>query len=224
MSFMGVVDMTTNIRLEAQAKSGARLTSSPNPSAPVRTVFSRLAARGYLLALALAVAPVARAEQQTYPTIETAARAALTSAFECGREDYECGGVIYQHPDGRFSFTAPITDHRKFGVMIPYLYSVPPAPGFKVAADYHTHICNEHNYLFAPFFSASDADVNEGFHIRGFMLDGCSGNIHLYDPSQDPRDDEVVTFKPHADGTRHAPFYLTIGHVVGWLDLADLLA
>ena len=157
-----------------------------------------------------------------YATIELASEAALTAAYECGHQDYECGGVIYEWPDGRFTFSRPITDHKPFGVTIPYLYSVPPPAGARVAADFHTHACLPQNWRFAPFFSFADANVNDGFHIIGYMLDTCSGLVHRYAPGADDRDDEEVDFVPHADGTVHPPLYLTVGHISGWINLSNV--
>ena len=157
----------------------------------------------------------------SYLTIEQASRAALIDAYNCGEQKQECGGVIYVSTDSkpRFTYTVPITDHRAFGVTIPYLYSVAAPAGRRLVADYHNHICSPHNKDFAQFFSYGDASVNEGFKVIGYMLDGCTGNIHRYDPAQDARDDEQVDFLPHADGTRKPSFYLTIGHISGWVDI-----
>ena len=155
----------------------------------------------------------------SYLTIEAASRAALIDAYNCGEQKQECGGVIYADPREHFTYTVPITDHRAFGVTIPYLYSVAPPDGARLVADYHNHICSKHNRDFSQFFSYGDASVNDGFKIIGYMLDGCTGNIHRYDPSQDPRDDEEVDFAPHADGTVKPPFFLTIGHISGWVDI-----
>ena len=74
-----------------------------------------------------------------YPTIEAAATAALTAAYECGGERYECGGVIYKVTAGGFTFTPPITDHKRFGVVIPYLYSVPVWPGRRLSLAHLQH-------------------------------------------------------------------------------------
>ena len=153
-----------------------------------------------------------------FATIELAVRSALIDAYNCGEQRQECGGVIYEGPGG-FTYTPPITDHKPYGVTIPYLYSVDPPEGFHRVADYHNHICSSHNARFAAYFSTGDQLVNTGFHLVGYMLDGCTGNIHRFDPASDPIDDEEVDFKPHADGTVKAPFFLTTGHISGWVDI-----
>ena len=160
------------------------------------------------------------AHARGYLSIDQAAHDALRDAYNCGEQRQECGGVIYQWPSGQYTYTAPITSGKPFGVTIPYLYSVPPpAPGVRVVADYHNHICSKHNAMFADYFSFADASANQGLHVVGYMVSGCTGDIHRYDPAQDARDDVQVDFKPHADGTRKAPFFLTSGHISGWLDI-----
>jgi hypothetical protein len=142
--------------------------------------------------------------------MDSAAIAALTLARDCPRQ-YECGGVIYEDSEHHYHVSAPLTSHKPFGVDI-LQYSEPTPDGWRIVADYHTHICSPHNRLFANFFSASDAYVNQGFHTVGYMLSFCDGNVRRYDPSQDDRDDEVVHF------TSGREIYLTCGHIAGWID------
>jgi hypothetical protein len=149
-----------------------------------------------------------------YESIELAAKAALVAAYLCGHQDYECGSVLYQGPEG-YSFSAPVTDRKPFGVEIPQLSEPPPA-GLKIVGDAHNHICNTHNKMFAAYFSPADGMVNQGFNVIGYMLDGCSGNIHSFDPNEWPREVMVVHF------TSGRELELPIGHIVGWLDLRSL--
>ena len=141
--------------------------------------------------------------------VDSAAVAGLHAALDCPRQ-YECGGVVYEDSEHHYRVTAPLTSHQHFGVEIPqYNEAIPP--GWRIVADYHTHICSIHNQLFANFFSPADAYVNQGFHTVGYMLSFCDGNVRRYDPSQDDRDDEVVHF------TSGREIYLTCGHVAGWI-------
>jgi hypothetical protein len=142
--------------------------------------------------------------------VDSAAIAALTVARDCPRQ-YECGGVIYEDSEHRYHVSAPLTSHKPFGVDI-LQYTEPTPGGWRIVADYHTHICSPHNRLFANFFSPADAYVNQGFHTVGYMLSLCDGNVRRYDPSQDDRDDEVVHF------TSGREIYLTCGHIAGWID------
>jgi hypothetical protein len=143
--------------------------------------------------------------------IDSAAIAALTVARDCPRQ-YECGGVIYEDSAQDYHVSAPLTSHKPFGLDI-LQYSEPIPEGWRIVADYHTHICSDHNRLFANFFSPADAYVNQGFHTVGYMLSLCDGNVRRYDPSQDDRDDEVVHF------TSGREIYLTCGHISGWIEL-----
>jgi hypothetical protein len=146
--------------------------------------------------------------------MDSAAAAALRAALDCPRQ-YECGGVIYENSEHRYRVSAPLTSHKHFGLDIPQYTEATPA-GWRIVADYHTHICSQHNRLFANFFSAADAYVNQGFHTVGYMLSLCDGNVRRYDPSQDDRDDEVVQF------TSGREIYLTCGHISGWIEGATL--
>ena len=144
-----------------------------------------------------------------FGNMDAAAVAALRVALDCPRQ-YECGGVIYEDSEQQYHVTAPLTSHMHFGVDIPqYTEAIPQ--GWRIVADYHTHICSQHNRLFANFFSPADAYVNQGFHTVGYMLSLCDGNVRRYDPSQDDRDDEVVQF------TSGREIYLTCGHISGWI-------
>jgi len=121
--------------------------------------------------------------------MDSAANAALTVALDCPRQ-YECGGVIYEDSQHRYHVSAPLTSHKHFGLVIPQYTEGVPESGWRIVADYHTHICSPHNRLFANFFSPADAIVNTAFHSVGYMLSLCDGQVRRYDPSQDDRDDE----------------------------------
>ena len=145
--------------------------------------------------------------------MDSAANGALTVALDCPRQ-YECGGVIYEDSGHHYHVSAPLTSHKHFGLVIPQYTEGVPESGWRIVADYHTHICSQHNRLFANFFSPADAIVNGAFHTVGYMLSLCDGNVRRYDPSQDDRDDEVVHF------TSGREIYLTCGHISGWIEEA----
>lgn len=148
-----------------------------------------------------------------YVSIEETSRAALIEAYKCGEGRRECGGVIYRLHDGLYVFSEPITSDKPFGVDLGPAYAMPMLKPGELVADYHNHICSVHNRPFAEFFSFGDAILNKGLHTIGYMLDGCTGLIHRFDPAQDDIDDEEVDFKSGK------VIYLTIGHVSGWIDL-----
>ena len=151
-----------------------------------------------------------------FATMDAAAIDGLKDAAACSRNRVECGGAIYQRADGVYVRSGVITSGKPFGVSLETVYEPVPT-GMKVVGDFHVHICSVHNDVFAPYFSTSDAILNQGLHTVGYMLDLCTHNVHRYDPTQDDADDEEIDFKPHADGTRHPPIYMTIGHIVGWI-------
>lgn len=144
--------------------------------------------------------------------LEAVAKAALTAAYECSEQRRECGGVIYER-NGAYFYSLPVTQDQPYRVDLGPELLKPPIPGTTRVADYHTHPCTTRNKRFAEFFSAGDVLVNTVFHTVGYMLDGCTGIIHRFDPSQDDVDDEEVDY----DSGRK--LFLTIGHVSGWIDI-----
>src|ERR1700731_2999253 len=92
--------------------------------------------------------------------MDSAAIAALTAARDCPRH-YECGGVIYEASEHPRPVSAPLTSHKPFGLEI--LQSTEARPdGWRIVAMYHTHICVQHNRLWANYFSAAAAYTNQG--------------------------------------------------------------
>jgi hypothetical protein len=162
------------------------------------------------------IAAAVALHQWPYASEGEASQAALKEAYECSEHRRECGGVIYEwlEPGGRkwYFYSAPETSNKPFGVALNSLAEDAPAHMRKVA-DYHVHICSIHNRDFAAFFSVGDVLTNKGFGLVGYMLDSCTGDIHRFDPAQDDVDDEEVDLKSGR------VFYLTIGHVSGWLPL-----
>lgn len=148
-----------------------------------------------------------------FATIELASRSALIDAYNCGEQRRECGGVIYHEGRGYY-YSEPVTQDHRFAVTIPALAFVAPS-GSVMVADYHNHICSVRNKPFAQYFSAGDALADSHFEIVGYMLDGCTGNIKRYDPRQDEREDIEV------DLVSGKKFYLTSGHVSGWVDVYE---
>jgi hypothetical protein len=144
-----------------------------------------------------------------FATIDEAAIDGLRHAAATCNPRYECGGVV-RAVEGGFEASGAISSNRPFGVSLEEFYG----PG--VVADFHTHICSDHNRPFAAFFSTADVLANQGLHTVGYMLSLCDGNIHRYDPAQDDRDDEEVDFRSGR------VIYLTIGHIVGWLPSDDM--
>jgi hypothetical protein len=147
-------------------------------------------------------------------SLEDVARAALIEAYNCGEQRRECGGVIYERA-GKYWYSIPVTQSKPFSVDLGELY-VPDAEHTHIAGDYHNHLCTGRNKRFAEFFSMGDVLVNTVFQTVGYMLDGCTGNIHRFDPAQDDRDDEEV------DMSSGRKFYLTIGHLSGWIPIYDI--
>jgi hypothetical protein len=144
-----------------------------------------------------------------FSNVDDAAIAGLRDSAALSHNEREWGGVIYRRGQSYF-YTVP-DPGEAFGVDLGPAYAA--LPGESPVADFHVHICSPYNRAFSPFFSSSDATVNQGLHTVGYMMSLCDGNVHRYDPSQDERDDEEVDL--HSGRV----LYLTIGHIVGWIDL-----
>jgi hypothetical protein len=173
-----------------------------------------------MLVLMLSCAPRrAHAQElagQVYFSMDEAAHDALVDAYNCGEQRRECGGVIYRYQSAQvpyvlYLYSTPLTSNRRYGVTIPQLGRDAPRH-MKIVADYHNHLCVGTG-RFAPLFSFADIITNKGFHTIGYMLDGCSGNIHRFAPDEDVEDDVVVRF------TSGRELDLTEGHIVGWINI-----
>lgn len=73
-----------------------------------------------------------------YPTADAAAKAACEEAnAEAIPENKEYGGMVYQNPDGTYSYTRPNTLDQAAGYNANSADPMPP--GSQPAGDYHTH-------------------------------------------------------------------------------------
>jgi hypothetical protein len=141
----------------------------------------------------------------TFSSVDEAAMAALREAKACSQPHRECGGVIYQTPEG-FVYTPPITDNKS--------NSVDLWPAYKdhqhdTVADYHTHPCVGNKPL-NNAFSSADVMVYKGFNLVGYMLSLCDGYVRRW-ASDDYEDDIEVDFH---SGRK---IFLTAGHIVGMI-------
>jgi hypothetical protein len=143
-----------------------------------------------------------------FSNMDDAAIAGLRNAAPLSHNEREWGGVVYRRGVNYF-FTAP-DPGEAFGVDLGPAYAA--LPGESPVADFHIHICAGRKEL-SLFFSPNDVVVNRGLHTIGYMLSLCDGNVHRYDPSQDEDGDEEVDYH---SGRK---LFLTIGHIVGWVDL-----
>jgi hypothetical protein len=166
----------------------------------------------------LTIAAAVALAQQPYFSMDEAAKAALTDAYNCSEGRRECGGAIYERPKDReipqtsYFYSVPETSDKPFGVTINALADKPPAR-MRLVADYHNHLCLGKYKQLVGVFSVADILTNQGFHTVGYMLDGCTGNVHRFDPATDPPDDFVI----HYDSGRELD--VTEGHVTGWINV-----
>jgi hypothetical protein len=118
-----------------------------------------------------------RAPGDPYDSSWDAARAALHDVYVLGQSnetylDNESGGLIYQMPNGKFSYTPPVQgDEKEAGIWpnrpspfhVQVWDALPACGGNQVVGDYHTHSYYSPFGNSAEFFSSDD--------IEGSMLD-----------------------------------------------------
>jgi hypothetical protein len=152
-----------------------------------------------------------------YFSMEAAAHDALIDAYNCSEGRRECGGVIYERPADKmipytlYFYSALETSDKPFGTDVKALALTPPRH-MKLVADFHNHLCLGRHKELVGVFSEADQIMNKGFHTIGYILDGCTGNIHRYDPASDVNDFVIVY-------TSGRQLELSSGHITGWINV-----
>lgn len=141
-----------------------------------------------LAALVLfASAPTARAEDTALDSANEAAVVAL-HAVSTISPYYEYSGVILQRPDGKFVLPIPSTQFAgdsSHSDVDPTSYKAP------IVAGYHTHPCLPYSHV-PGIFSPQDLRWARVTKTPEYMLDMCTGDVHLYDPATDKLTPEQV--------------------------------
>lgn len=143
-----------------------------------------------------------------FASMDDAALDGLREAKWCSMNHRECGGAVYVLPDGRFTRSGNLSgDMRSVGLgpaLAPGLY--PPA--WHLVASWHVHTCEpgtDGRDHYAEYFSDADVNLYAVFWIQGYMLDLCTGTVHVFDPFVDKAGD--------AEDPRES-----VGHVRGFID------
>jgi proteasome lid subunit RPN8/RPN11 len=177
--------------LEARAANGATLQSGSQPSRAARSVFEKLARRGYLVAVALAAAPALAGmpvstlpvQPQAFDTLDDAAKAAEAVAMPLSAS-FEYGGVILEH-DGRYYFTQPVTSHERT-----HLTSAAAIPnGYHLAALFHSHPGSDG---VGAFFSTTDVSTAEALHVPSYIGVLADGTVRRFRPGITPTINNAV--------------------------------
>jgi len=116
-------------------------------------------------------------------------------------EYYEYGGVIVQGPDGKFTFSDPVTDYAGDHVGVDQDPEHYPKD-VKIVAGYHSHACLPHTHVPAVL-SPDDLSNARTLNKPEYMLDMCTGDVHYWAPG-DPT--EMVEYEQVAKGK-------IVGHV-----------
>lgn len=111
----------------------------------------------------------------------------------------EYGGIIYRYKGALF-ITHPRTDFKIDAVRLFFNGQLPL--GATIEGAYHTHPCAR-GYISSQF-SETDKDTAEGYTKPMYMIDLCSGNVHVWDPIKpDPTDEgRIIGHIPLPTGIR----------------------
>lgn len=119
--------------------------------------------------------------RESFPTLEGAVEAAFHTGLILSRQ-YEVGGIIFvQHGSGLYKYSLPVTSHDPENLSLHYWGAY---DGYAQVGDYHTHPCSgdiESNL----YFSDTDTAGNKRMHLLGYMLDECTGLVHVFNPLYD---------------------------------------
>ena len=134
----------------------------------------------------------------TYDTLNEAAVYGAKRLYLCSHV-YECGGVIAQRPDGKFVVGPLVSsyagDHVNFGRGAPI--------GYKVLATIHSHPCLADSHE-PDFFSPQDMIDVITHKEAGYMLNQCTGEVHLLTP-------ENIHLQQPSEGD----IYIPKGEIIG---------
>lgn len=135
-----------------------------------------------------------------YDTLDAAAVHAAQNILECSTH-YECGGPLAVRPDGKYVAGAVRSDDQ--GDHVRLNTNVPPP--WKLAGTIHSHPCLADTHE-VGYFSPDDvgSTITEG--VPGYMLDECTGEVHVFDPATDKAGDTYL---------KDDEIYLTKGRVIG---------
>lgn len=135
--------------------------------------------RALLVLVTLVLAPAVRADV-AFDSATEAATVALKIVAKIAPY-YEYSGVVLGRPDGTFVLPPPNTqfsgDSSRSDVD-PASYKIP------IVAGYHTHPCLPYSHV-PGVFSPQDLRWARVSKTPEYMLDMCTGDVHLYDPAVD---------------------------------------
>lgn len=146
-------------------------------------------------------------------TAVEAAIYALKKAYDEHPHYYEYGGVVMQMPSGRFNSSTPRTEGNASGMNIVYDFMAYDGQ-YPIVADYHTHPCMD-GYN-PSLFSDTDLKSAREYRLPGYMLDECTGDVHLWAPG-DP-----YYVPPELRGDVMPNQYNAFGRIVGHIPVDGL--
>jgi hypothetical protein len=115
--------------------------------------------------------------------VDTAAIAALTQAFNMPHgHEVEYGGAIFDEGKGLEHTLPPHTDAANDHVQLNPQLVIPP--GAKFLAVFHTHPCMPTTH-YPEYFSPQDIGMALLVGVPSYVLNECTGEVHVYDPSAD---------------------------------------
>jgi hypothetical protein len=147
--------------------------------------------------------------QTEFDTADAVAVAVMTDIYKNHPHYYEYGGVIQKLPSGKFTASEPTSDYHADNVdidMDPFSYD----GNWPIVADFHVHPCMK-GYASGEF-SPEDLHGMREIKIPGYILDECTGDVHIWDPLIDSS--QFASIVLHMKGTPRGP-QLSAGRIVG---------
>jgi hypothetical protein len=159
-----------------------------------------------------------------FDSVNDAAAAAFMVTYRDHPHYYEYGGVIIQTPNGKFVASEPDSLYHADNTDIDTDIETYEIPG-KIVADYHTHPCVEGYHT--GEFSPDDLHGARSTGLPGYMLDECTGDIHLWSPGDgiEPAelkikgDPKIIAALPPELIKRFTGPQLAIGKIVGHVEV-----
>jgi hypothetical protein len=106
---------------------------------------------------------------------------------------YEAGGVVLEH-EGKYYTSKPVTDFVGASV---HLDEDPASyPGSRIVATYHNHPCLDKTFVPGEF-SPQDLRTSRVSNTAGYMLDFCTGELHVWDPKIDDNNNVIGRIVGH---------------------------
>jgi proteasome lid subunit RPN8/RPN11 len=146
------------------------------------------------------------------PLEHTALAALHDLRLQPGAEGWEYSGFIV-YRDGTYQYTMfPHTDRQpdrtQFDVAAHMLFTD------KLVGIYHNHPCISRTH-YVQYFSVSDLISAKAYGVPAFLLNNCTGDVHVFDWAVDHVRDTGADVQVHRPDGKDVYYHLPAGRLVG---------